>query len=443
MKKKRRLQRSDRIWAGAALLLVLLQFWWLPGEDGSAADSYSTTVDGKLALYRLASRLFPRVEREAQRMLPEENCVLLVLGPDVYPTKQQQTELAGWVRGGGCLVFAPNLRQPHLELRELGISIGAFQGAVSDDGSALAVEATEDLGQLRKLNEAQKQAQQRSTPSVSPPVPALGAEQLDRSADIRSVPVSVNNELSGGAVTFRTRSSVNAPSGLKSQSLVTAAVFGDQVLEVQVGYGRVLVCASPDLFSNRTLLDTAAQRLAVRLLERARMRIPNDGQEYWQPEFNTNRIELSEYFNAADSYRSTGVLLSPAMRIGTLQLLLVAILSIWLAFHRFGPTLAAQVAPRRSLTESAEAIGNLQYRLPDGGPLVGSYLGYLQGLLRKRFGAQLRLDDAAALARRTGLDVDLIRTELGRAMKLAGQPRTTIAAAASMVRWLCRLQSRL
>ncbi|MFN5077022.1 MAG: hypothetical protein ACK5MO_15620, partial [Planctomyces sp.] len=122
MKKKRRLQRSDRIWAGAALLLVLLQFWWLPGEDGSAADSYSTTVDGKLALYRLASRLFPRVEREAQRMLPEENCVLLVLGPDVYPTKQQQTALAGWVRGGGCLVFAPTLRQPHLELRELGIS---------------------------------------------------------------------------------------------------------------------------------------------------------------------------------------------------------------------------------------------------------------------------------------------------------------------------------
>jgi hypothetical protein len=152
---------------------------------------------------------------------------------------------------------------------------------------------------------------------------------------------------------------------------------------------------------------------------------------------------VSEYFNAADSYRSTGVLLSPAMRIGTLQLLLVAVLSIWLAFHRFGPTLAAEVAPRRSLTESAEAIGSLQYRLPDGGPLVGSYLGYLQGLLRKRFGAQVRLDDAAALARRTGLDEEQIRSQVSRAIRLAGQPRTTIAAAAAMVRWLCRLQSRL
>ena len=73
MKKKRRLQRSDRIWAGAALLLVLLQFWWLPGEDGSAADSYSTTVDGKLALYRLASRLFPRVLTQLTA-LSRRNC---------------------------------------------------------------------------------------------------------------------------------------------------------------------------------------------------------------------------------------------------------------------------------------------------------------------------------------------------------------------------------
>ena len=443
MKKKRGLQRSDRIWAGAALLLVLLQFWWLPGEDGSAADSYSTTVDGKLALYRLAARLFPRVEREAQRMLPEENCVLLVLGPDVYPTKSQQSELARWVQGGGCLVFAPNLREPYVELPELGISSGQFSGAVSGDGSASTVATTGELEPLQELREVQQRAQERSTPAVAPPTPALGAEQLDEQAEIKTVEVSVSNDMSGGPVTFRTRSSLKTPPALVSQPLVSVSTVGDQVLEVQLGYGRVLVCASPDLFSNRTLLDKAGQRLAVRLLERARRPLAYDRAAYWQPPFNGSRIVVSEYFNAADSYRSTGVLLSPAMRIGTLQLLLVAVLSIWLAFHRFGPTLAAEVAPRRSLTESAEAIGSLQYRLPDGGPLVGSYLGYLQGLLRKRFGAQVRLDDAAALARRTGLDEEQIRSQVSRAIRLAGQPRTTIAAAAAMVRWLCRLQSRL
>lgn len=443
MKKKRRLQRSDRIWAGVALLLVLLQFWWLPGEDGSAADSYSTTVDGKLALYRLAARLFPRVEREAQRMLPEENCVLLVLGPDVYPTQQQQSQLSAWVRGGGCLVFAPNLRDPQVELPELGISIGQLSVQEGSDGVAQLVEEVADAGQSSDVRRSQKQAQQRSTPSVAPPGAVPAAEQLSEQTEIRTVQVTVDNELSGGPVTYSTRSRLSVPAGLQSQPLVRSATAGDQVLEVRCGYGRVLVCSTADLFSNRTLLDRAGRRLAVRLLERARRPLPADDQNYWQPAFDGDRIELSEYFNAADSYRSTGVLLSPAMRIGTLQLLLVAVLAIWLAFHRFGPTVAAEVAQRRSLTESAEAIGNLQFRLPDGGPLVGSYLGYLQGLLRKRFGAQVRLDDAVALSRRTGLEADVIRDELSRAMQLARQPRTTIAAAAAMVRWLCRLQSRL
>ena len=129
--------------------------------------------------------------------------------------------------------------------------------------------------------------------------------------------------------------------------------------------------------------------------------------------------------------------------IGNRPLLLVAVLAIWLAFHRFGPTISAETAPRRSLTESAEAIGNLQVRLADGGPLVGSYLAYLQGLLRKRFGAQVRLDDPVALARRTGLEEHVIREELRRATELTTQPRTSVSTAAAMVRWLCRLQNRL
>jgi hypothetical protein len=229
----------------------------------------------------------------------------------------------------------------------------------------------------------------------------------------------------------------------QSQPLVTAGGAGVLVREVLSGSGRVLVCATPDLFSNRTLLEKSAVRLVVRLLERAQTRQPLGAQEFWRPAFNSERIVLSEYFNAADSYRSTGILLSPAMRIGTLQLLLVAVLAIWLAFHRFGPTIAAATAPRRSLTESAEAIGNLQVRLADGGPLVGSYLAYLQGLLRKRFGAQVRLDDPVGLARRTGLEEQVIREELRRATELTTQPRTSVSTAAAAVRWLCRLQNRL
>ncbi|MFM8729175.1 MAG: DUF4350 domain-containing protein, partial [Planctomycetaceae bacterium] len=275
-------------------------------------------------------------------MLPEENCVLLVLGPDVYPTQQQQSQLSAWVRGGGCLVFAHNLRDQQVELPELGISIGKLSVHEGSDGVAQLVEEVADAGQSSDVRRSQKQAQQRSTPSVAPPGAVPAAEQLSEQTEIRTVQVTVDNELSGGPVTYSTRSRLSVPAGLQSQPLVRSATAGDQVLEVRCGYGRVLVCSTADLFSNRTLLDRAGRRLAVRLLERARRPLPADDQNYWQPAFDGDRIELSEYFNAADSYRSTGVLLSPAMRIGTLQLLLVAVLAIWLAFHRFGPTVAAE-----------------------------------------------------------------------------------------------------
>ena len=58
MKKKRRLLQSDTFWGLTAAILVVLQVWCFPGEDGSASDSYGTTVYGKLALYRTVSGLF-------------------------------------------------------------------------------------------------------------------------------------------------------------------------------------------------------------------------------------------------------------------------------------------------------------------------------------------------------------------------------------------------
>ena len=72
MKKKRRLQ-ADAIWAAGAALLILLQFWWLPGSPGSTVDSFSTGIDGKLGLFRALDRLFPRVEREKERPIPDSN----------------------------------------------------------------------------------------------------------------------------------------------------------------------------------------------------------------------------------------------------------------------------------------------------------------------------------------------------------------------------------
>ena len=92
MKKKSRLLQSDIFWGMGAALLVLLQFWWLPGEDGSAADSYSTTVDGKLGLYRTLSQLFPRVDRDALNVVPRDSATLILVAPDRYPNEKEQQE---------------------------------------------------------------------------------------------------------------------------------------------------------------------------------------------------------------------------------------------------------------------------------------------------------------------------------------------------------------
>ena len=85
--------------------------------------------------------------------------------------------------------------------------------------------------------------------------------------------------------------------------------------------------------------------------------------------------------------QQTGVLFSPSLRIGTLQLVLVAVLGIWLAFYRFGPAEDVSTLQRRSLTESAQAVGNLQYRLNDGGAVIRSYLEYIRSQLRRRYGS--------------------------------------------------------
>ena len=93
MKKKRRLLQSDTFWGLTAAFLVVLQFWWLPGEDGSAADSYSTTVDGKLGLYQVLSELYLCVERDVLLVVPKQQSCMVLISPDRYPNEKEQVEL--------------------------------------------------------------------------------------------------------------------------------------------------------------------------------------------------------------------------------------------------------------------------------------------------------------------------------------------------------------
>ncbi|MFN9974162.1 MAG: DUF4350 domain-containing protein, partial [Phycisphaerae bacterium] len=114
MKKSNQLQRSDLCWGLAFLTILILQFWWLPGEKGTATDSYSSTVDGKLGLYQVLRSLYSDVERDPMKLCPESATSLLMIAPDRYPSETEKLELYEFVAGGGTLLMAPHWGDPEL-----------------------------------------------------------------------------------------------------------------------------------------------------------------------------------------------------------------------------------------------------------------------------------------------------------------------------------------
>jgi hypothetical protein len=474
MKKKRRLLQSDTFWGLAAALLVLLQFWWLPGEDGSAADSYSTTVDGKLGLYRTLSQLFPDVTREAVKVLPAQSATLILVAPDRYPNEKEQQQIYEFVYNGGDLLFAPNwlsyewtaLNEPPPEvlLPSLGIHLkyrsnitlaaaiaavattapGATPATTTPDGATTAEDPSSST-----TTDSQNTASSTPETDGSPPTnPTAGSTPVttantgvtaEDNKDGRGVAVHASSSLVTDYIDFQATAELQLPTLFTTETLLTSSNGTVEAATWQLGSGRVLVCSSADLFSNRAMLFKGSRRLAVRMVERCSAKE--------EDEYSTSNsqpaIVISEYFSASDSFQNTGILFSPTLRIGTLQLLLVAILGIWMAFHRFGPALFVTNSQRRSLTESAQAVGNLQYRLSDGGTVVRSYLDYMTSRLRRRYGSLLRLDQPEQIANRAGMDVEEVRAQLHEAHLMAESGQLPSAKAAAMLRWLARLQQRL
>lgn len=473
MKKKRRLLQSDTFWGLAAALLVLLQFWWLPGEDGSAADSYSTTVDGKLGLYRTLSQLFPNVTRELLKVTSPQMGTMILVAPDRYPNEKEQQQLYEFVYSGGDLLFAPNWMTyewatpdespPEVYLPSLGIHLkyrsGSTNAAITagaattppvaipvapqasdEDGSTNSDKTSTSSEDSPDVSGSTSTTDGSKINSASTPAAAAGSgTATDEENDGRGVAVHASSSLVTDYVDFQSTAVLELPTHLTTETLVTSTDGTVEAATWQLGSGRVLVCSSADLFSNRAMLFKGSRRLAVRMVERCSA-IEED--EY-RPNNHQPTIVISEYFNASDSFQNTGILFSPTLRIGTLQLLLVAILGIWMAFHRFGPALYVTSSQRRSLKESAQAVGNLQYRLRDGGIVIRGYLDYMTSRLRRRYGSLLRLDQPEQIANRAGMDVDEVRTQLHEAHLMAESGQLSSARTAAMLRWLAKLQQRL
>ena len=485
MKKNNRLLRSDMFWGTAFLALIALQFWWLPGEQGTSTDSYSNAIEGKLGLYRTLQQLFPAVTRDTQSLHPVIPATLLIIAPDRYPAEKEEESLYEFVVNGGSLLIAPRWGDPELKLSSLGIQVApamspleallppasspaapgtapvskpiqaeadaADQAAVPEatqnneaaekegfvpssetDTTTNLPEASSSTGTQSTATEPAAAQEASTTDSAATPAENQTAET--DAADADGTEVLATSPLVNDAVAWRTQGDLVLPS-FEHQVLVTAD-GNPAVATWDLGEGRVLVCSSPDVFSNRSLLVSEQRRLAIRLVERIH-------EHHRVLGGSEPPIVLNEYLNASGAYQHTGVLLSPALRSGTLQLLAVAVLALWYGFHRFGPAAVVTTQKRRSLTDTAKAAGSLQYRLHDGGSVVAGYLDYVQTQLGRRYGPAVRLDRPETLAARTGLDPEVITRELRQAETLTKTTGVSHSQAAASVRWLATLQKRL
>ncbi len=91
-----RIRRSDLFWLMLVATGILLQFWWLPGTVQPPDDSYSNSIDGKLAFFRVVEQVFPHVDRQRDKLIPDETSVLVMIAPERYPNEQEQQCVIGF-----------------------------------------------------------------------------------------------------------------------------------------------------------------------------------------------------------------------------------------------------------------------------------------------------------------------------------------------------------
>lgn len=468
-------------------LLVLLQFWWLPGDPGTPDDTYSNTIAGKRGFFETLKSLsdvdiLPTVRRESDRLIPDDISTLVILSPDRYPNSAEQQRLSEFVFNGGNLMFAPNWANPDFTLQSLSIKTFAKafeeeaavpagtppaatpatqtsptnQLAESEDGAVdsttLSAEAPESAASQNASNtvaQGNRPGIQETEDPVDNQTKELIEDAIKTSPGLQSSPVTTLPDESGdytdiadlitesplvkGAVTWRTRAAMD--SGRLAPIVLVKTSDGEtQAATWQYGNGSVLLSASADVFSNRAMLDSSQAELAIRLLERLHSEHTSASE---------TPIVVSEFLNATDAYRSTGVLMSPSLRSGTLQLLLVGVLAGWFGFHRFGPAKRSTTSERRSLTESATAVGNLFFRTQSGNSAVSCYIDYFKTQLQTLFGSAIKIDDYKIIARRTGLDPDDVSQRIGNALAQSRTRTTRAPEAAAAIRDLSEILNRL
>ena len=449
--KRLRLQTADKVWLAVVGLLILLQFWWLPGDRRLPDDSFSTGIEGKRGIYETLRRLsktgiLPEVTRETTRLIPDGHCTLVILAPDRYPGLEEANALRSFVYQGNSIVIAPSWVEPDfaidsLDLRfsqttNLNSSSTELETAfASPPGIPPATNGSAPTGS--QLPPKSDEAEVEETDDA-PAIVGYGEDQQTIIADgvdeLVIQELRVQSSLTEDIVSWRTAAEVRLPTYQDCNILVgKSGTYAAQAASWDYGTGRVVAVATPDAFSNHSMLNADQAELAIRLINHAR---EAGGLTDSSP------VVVSEFLNSSGAYHGTTLLVGPDLRAGTLQLLTIAVLAAWWGFHRFGPAQSVQSLERRSLTESAAAMGTLFQRTASGADVVQNYLDFVSTRLKVLVGPSTGLEDYREIALRARLSEEEIQQRLEGAVA-ASRRKCTNGEAASCIRDLAQLLEQL
>ncbi len=149
---------------------------------------------------------------------------------------------------------------------------------------------------------------------------------------------------------------------------------------------------------------------------------------------------FDESLNATGTPRVVGVLLDPAVRPATVQLLVVLVVFGWRGNRRFGALLPKSAPARHDVADHTNSLGNLYYKAHHSKGALREYLEQLRTELHLRYARGHEPRVLQPIAQRAGMSVEEMQRLLAAAEAAAGKPNLSRRDAAAFIRRLAHLR---
>lgn len=377
------LANKQLFWLLLIALVVVLSFWWIPGDSTSNADTYSSEAEGKLAFYSSIRELHGTVRRSVDTLVPPTADTLVILNPARIPETAEWQQLYDFVNRGGSLVFVAATRSPNFSTGQFPVSL---KSSASPDDIAV------QLGNL-------------------------GQDPFE--------PVPARTSFESRLISWASAADFEVTDRFPTEVLVRTQ-SGIQAVRCHVGLGTAVFVASDIPFQNRSLIEDDTTLLTYRLFEAA---------------YPSGEICFDESLNSSGTPRVLGILFTPRFRPLSLQLLLVTVLFGWWGSRRFGPAVLEKSSHRRAIVEHAQALGNMHFKVGSACHALRTYFEYFRTTAQVPPG---RLEKVAqTLAARSGVEQTEIERLLTETQNAIQNTNVSAGVVATLIQQLAALRDRM